>query len=364
MLSIHPLLRVACRLQKVWTAWLAQNANLEGPALHQLTACQRAFRQAQRRLTLANAHGLELIVPGLRQNLGARAKDVGEALYRLNFQLQQPAPAVPSLPFFVAELRQVDDDFHGLRIAWKQKAICATTEAITLRGVDLGRFEIQLYWDRLLDIPGERCFGIVALEPNPSAANDAVTHPHVKDESLCAGKATVALLKALEQGRIADAFCLVRSVLTHYNPSSPHVSLEAWGGLECADCPRSINGDEAWSCEGCGHDLCEDCRAECTVCTSIRCSACLNPCLVCGEACCRNCLKSSDGSKRHCCANCLVACEVCGAQVASDELADHVSKCPISPPQPGTPVNPLISPNLDSSSETLDEPPTLIAAAS
>jgi hypothetical protein len=363
MLSIPLLARVARRLQEVWVARSRRDASPEHSALRNLATCQQALRQARHRMALGRAHGLTLILPELHQNLRARAQDLGGAVDELRRQLERPAPDVPTIPFLVAELRQVEDEFHGLRIDWKQKTIGATTEPITLRGVALGPFEIQLYCDRLTDLTSERCFDVVALEPNPPVANDRVTHPHVKDDTLCAGNATIPLLKALEQGRIADAFCLVRSVLTHYNPGSPHVSLDAWGGLECSDCACSIDDDEAWSCEGCGDDLCADCREECTACGSIRCATCLQSCAVCHLTYCHNCLKPAAGSNRRCCARCLVACSACDAQIAKDELVGHGPRCTAKLARPGAPVNPLISPTPDSLSETANELPTAVAAA-
>jgi hypothetical protein len=139
MLSIPLLARVARRLQEVWLARSTQDASAERLALRNLAECQKALRQARHRLALGRMHNLALILPELHQNLRARAQDLGGAVDQLRRQLEQPAPVVPTIPFLVAELRQVEDDFHGLRIDWNQKAIGATTEPITLRGVALAR---------------------------------------------------------------------------------------------------------------------------------------------------------------------------------------------------------------------------------
>lgn len=104
-------------------------------------------------------------------------------------------------------------------------------------------------------------FRVIALEPNRAAPNESVTHPHVDDGRLCSGDAAVPLERALNVGRIADAFCLVHGVLSHYNPGSPYVALEEWDGLECTDCGGSMARDEVWRCDGCDLALCSECQA-------------------------------------------------------------------------------------------------------
>ena len=89
------------------------------------------------------------------------------------------------------------------------------TEAIVLRGIDLGRFSVQLHWQRLLQTAEVDCFEIVALDPHPAASDEAVTHPHVKSNRLCPGSAETPLRKALQQGRFTDAFTLICSMLRH-----------------------------------------------------------------------------------------------------------------------------------------------------
>jgi len=69
-------------------------------------------------------------------------------------------------------------------------------------------------------------FGNRSDSPNALLARAYDTH----SKALCAGEAKPAVAKALEQGRLADAFCLICGVLRHYKPLSPHISLDAWGG--------------------------------------------------------------------------------------------------------------------------------------
>lgn len=136
------------------------------------------------------------------------------------------------------------------------------------------------------------------------------------------------LAKALEQGRLTDAFCLVRSVLTHYNPGSPHVRLNDWGGTECHDCGRTIGNEDGCCCERCSHDYCDDCTGNCAACDNTRCYGCLERCSVCEQHCCLGWLRPSGHSQRNCCPGCLRACAVCGVKVARDELTSEANRCP------------------------------------
>jgi len=200
----------------------------------------------------------------------------------------------------------------------------ATTEAIALRGVELGPFAIELHWEARCE-PGSR-FEIVALEPNPAAGGKgAVTHPHVRDRHLCAGDAAAPIRRALDDGRIADAFVLVRSVLRTYNPSSPYTPLEDWGGSPCRECGRSAAGDERFCCEGCDADFCESCTRGCARCDSPRCSGCLDPCALCRQECCSSCL-DDDPAGRALCSDCWANCDDCDRRLPKDRLSSRL--CP------------------------------------
>ena len=128
----------------------------------------------------------------------------------------------------------------------KQQTLSITTEPIRLENVYLGEFSIQLHIDRLSQVPRRRnVYRIVAEDPHPATSNDSVTHPHVRDEELCAGDATAAINAALETGRICDFFLLVRSVLMTYNGHSPYVPLAEWNGRACNDCGYVTDSDDS-----------------------------------------------------------------------------------------------------------------------
>ena len=224
------------------------------------------------------------------------------------------------------ELAQLEDEFGTVEVDWKRGCLSVTTDAITLEDVDLGEFAIELHWDRL-GVPGSRCFDIVALEPRPAASDSGITHPHVRDRTLCAGDAGDAIGQALEQGRLVDAVQLVASVLRNYNRESPFVALDDWDGEPCGDCGRSTDEDSS-CCGSCGDCVCDRCVVSCSACDASRCAECVESCAVCDDACCRSCAQISAASSRSCCPDCLEKCEQCKTWVASDEIDEASQLCP------------------------------------
>ena len=213
-----------------------------------------------------------------------------------------------------------------MRLDFKKKVLSVTTEPIRLGATYLGPFTIQLSWTRLARDASSHALAVVAEDPHPAATNEAVTHPHVNHGVLCPGDATVAIQRALEQGRLTDAFCLVRSVLQHYNPSSPHVALEDWGGRDCYECGGSVHGDDLSYCESSDHDYCPDCVSRCAACHETRCYECLQRCPRCDEWYCPGCLTPVSPSGPDCCDRCLRA-----ADQADDELDPPTESEPPSP---------------------------------
>ena len=117
--------------------------------------------------------------------------------------------------------------------------------------------------DELADTFRRQAFLIEALDPHPATESEGVTHPHVRDEMLCTGEASSSISAALEAGRIADFFLIVRSVLTTYNPESPYVSLDNWNGEPCVDCGYYLNDDNRYFCEECEEHFCDECMSGC-----------------------------------------------------------------------------------------------------
>lgn len=327
------LVRAAGRLSNIWRSRAQLVAREEPYRLRHVRHHLEALQHALDRLDQAGGLGLQLVLPELRLEILAHLDRLRLAGGEAKDAMLRPGVQTPGLGAFLDELLQIEDDFADFAIDWRKKAIRVATDPVTLRDIYLGPFAIQFHWERLLHQPDSSCFDIVALDPHPAAANSRVTHPHFKDRSLCAGDASVPIRKALEQGRLADAFCLVRGVLEHYNPDSPHIPLDDWEGTACSDCGRNVGDDDRWGCEGCGGDFCDDCIGNCACCNTTRCHGCLLRCDACNESCCARCLESCAGSGAECCRHCRISCARCGATIARDDC-DAAGLCLSCQPTP------------------------------
>jgi hypothetical protein len=336
------LVRVASRLHNIWHSRAHIVARDGCHWLRRLQDRLEALQVGMDRLTKARGHRLELVLPSLQQEILDQCEGLRLAMIVARDSMTCSAPAVPAIAAFMEEIQQIEEDFIQFSIDWKKKIVIATTEPITLRDVYLGPFAIHFCWERLLHQADVACFDVVALEPHPPVANGRVTHPHVKDRSLCAGDAAVPIRKALDQGHLADAFCLISGVLHHYNPDSPHVHLDDWEGTECHDCGRNIGDDDRWCCESCDRDFCDDCIGSCAICDTNRCHGCLARCDGCEEPCCAHCLQSCAGSGGEYCRRCRAVCTQCGATVAKDDRdeAGLCRSCQPSSEQPDRPEKP------------------------
>ena len=320
MLSIALAWRLARRLHDARTA-----DDPAGEADGRWERLARSWAELERgRERWLKARGkLPAVAEILRAAFAARTRSLVREFEGAGPAFAPAAPAGAGIGDLFADLRQLEAEFEAVEVRWKEKVVAATTEAIALRGVELGPFAVELHWDAGGE-PAAR-FEIVALEPNPAAGNRGITHPHVRDRHLCVGEAAGPLRRALEDGRIADAFVLVRSVLRTYNPASPYTPLSEWGGAPCGRCGRSITADDRFPCEGCDADYCESCSRDCGRCDSTRCPGCLDACALCDTDCCSNCL-DSDPSGRALCPECWVCCPGCHRRFPKDRLVRRL--CP------------------------------------
>jgi hypothetical protein len=226
-----------------------------------------------------------------------------------------------------AELEQLEEEFSEVSINWKPRRLAVKTEPIQLQDVQLGPFSIRLRWEDWATNPTTSCFEIVALDPHPAGSNADVTHPHVKEEELCGGDATVPVGQALASGRLAEAFLLIRSVLTTYNPRSAHVPLAEWNGTFCADCGASVDSSETFCCSACDSDCCDECTTSCGVCGSTRCFGCSIRCAECDVACCPECLKAVASTDQECCNQCCATCIQCDEVVLRTDFDVESGLC-------------------------------------
>lgn len=273
--------------------WRALEAKLE-----HLQRCRRLVEKAKAHGWLLAAHGHESLLPSALRSYC----DAARAFHRRWFE---HASQTIHLRDLLAEVTALYEEFDWVIVDLKKKCLAVDTDPIVLDEKELGRFRIQLRWPRLAVRASVGCFEVIALDPRPAEGDSEVTHPHVRHGQLCAGDATVPLTKALEQGRLVDAFVLLRSVLTTYNDASAYVTLDNWGGLPCWDCGVTMTEDDRSYCDGCNRDTCDDCMAMCRHCDRYRCMSCLSRCDDCRESCCAHCLTTPDSSTLSICPDCM-----------------------------------------------------------
>jgi hypothetical protein len=282
------------RLQRTWRLLLVAERRQWHVAVRQLSNQLQIDSQAMHHRT-----------DDLWQRQNQRAATQGD-------EVQVP-PLRPCLRSLIEELCQLEEEFTQVEYRPREQVIVAHTEPIELEGLYLGPFAIELHAKRLSHPADSGAFRCTALEPRPASRNELVTHPHVNDGGLCAGDASVPLATALQQGRICDAFCLVRAVLAEYNAHSPYVPIEDWEGVRCQDCDASVSRDELFYCEDCQRDVCSDCNSSCEVCE---------------DSCCRGCLERDAVSRRSCCTHCRHSCDDCGRTVDADSYVTQTQLCP------------------------------------
>lgn len=328
MLAIPMLLRLARQLEATWK-----------PKREPHTRPERAWQAIHDRLTLAEATNRRLrraaamrlagAAAFLRSELRTQLQGLGRGVDELREACDEPAAVPPDRCEWVRELRHLESEFGTTTVLWPKKVIRVVTEPIELDGVSLGPFAIEFHWAGGAD-SGVRAFEARALQPNPPPGRSDVTHPHVEDDILCMGEGKDALEQAVADGRLVDAFQIMHSGLTSYNPHSAYVPLRDWGSLHCAQCGCRVSASQSSTCEGCNADLCDECGERCEACDELRCGDCLEPCSVCRERHCRGSLDTVDD--RPVCSTCRPACRDCGATRPADEL-DAEGRCPDCSPE-------------------------------
>ncbi|MFA9479829.1 hypothetical protein ACERK3_16215 [Phycisphaerales bacterium AB-hyl4] len=286
------------------------------------------LRSLSRKLARARQHGLHGARRRVQQQLPVTVNELMHLLGDVSSVLSRSAapPPIPTVRQLLDALEQLDDEFGELTLDDKCRYISVTTEPIALEGVELGRFEIRLYLDDLSSLSGPRPYEVLALDPNPPAGEDHVTHPHVSDNHLCEGEGASAIRFALERGALGEFFLLVHAALNTYNAESPYVSLDAWHGVACADCGDRIDSDDAYACHRCGDELCGSCAGRCECCDEAFCPNCGGTCAQCHEPACEKCLTTCPGCWRSICADCLEhddLCPACRAEQDDEELPDE-----------------------------------------
>ena len=331
----RPLYRAALQIEQV--------LNRESAAPVPSEALQSAWQQLVRslqRASWAQRHGWRAAHLSLPRDLRYWANELTSAASRLVGHYEAPRQRHPDLTRSIYEdLLALEDEFENVEVDLQEKVLSVTTGPIELEGVPLGRFQIRLKWQKLLE---HRAYEALALDPNPAATSSSTTHPHVQSDSLCEGEGRAAIGAALEQGRVLDFFLLVRQVLETYNPGSAYVPLSDWSGVECSDCGVTACEEDSTSCGRCDASLCSDCSRSCSECHRNLCNSCGTVCDGCDTDFCSACLGECTACGERYCGECLTQgqCRSCQEdQETGDE--DEDSSAPAAPAESGATVQPV-----------------------
>jgi len=263
------------------------------------------MKAARRKLIVCAKHGWKAAETKVLRDLESALHEFPYYVQRIDRAIRPCKVQAPSLREIYQDLIQGKDEFGEVRYDRDDGFLAITTEPIRLEGVYLGEFEIRLYINEIGGLDVADSYTVVALDPNPAAGNDSVTHPHVNNDRLCAGDGAAAITSSLSTGRICDFFTLVQSILKTYNPSSPHIPLKEWDGRSCAECGYSVYQDEVYFCQTCESDVCGECAHLCRVCEETVCPTCLLCCPVCDNPVCPCCMVECGDCATTLCSTCL-----------------------------------------------------------
>ena len=239
------------------------------------------------------------------KNVNNLLGEVGYSLPRIRPLAEKPQKEIPKLQLLIDELDGLQKEFGDIEFEASNNTISVVTEPITLEDIYLGPFKIQLELNKLDQLYYSSPYLVIALEPNPAATDDGVTHPHVSSEKLCEGDGSAAIRTALEEGRICDFFTIVRSILNTYSADSPYVALHDWDGATCYDCGYTMSSENSYFCQYCENDYCADCSTYCRHCEETVCMSCSGQCSYCEEFVCRNCISECEECGESFCQSCL-----------------------------------------------------------
>jgi hypothetical protein len=262
------------------------------------------LRRTVSRLQLAATRGWHVASARLVEDLDYNLRTLDRELSALRQQLSlPPRPQQITTPReIVADLEALEQEFEEVTLDLKQHSLSVLTKPIELEETWLGAFRIVLGWDQ---ISLSKAYEVIAAEPCAAEGDSEVTHPHVRDQSLCEGDGAAPIRAALAQGRLLDFFTLVSQILQNYNAESAHVALDRWDGVNCRDCGWRMPGDEYGLCERCNVPICADCSSSCQGCDRFVCASCSGECAECSSYFCHSCLVTPADSERQLCETCL-----------------------------------------------------------
>ena len=299
------LVQIAGNMQEALTS-LRHGCYLE--LLRQLATLTGRFGELttdSRKMGKSLVHGWFSVAGRCCSRTGRLLTEISRSISQVQKLTEGPQKETPKLSMLVEELEAVQDEFGNIGYDKGTNTISVVTDPITLEYVALGAFSIQLELDKFREMHKDRPYHVVALNPNPAASDDSVTHPHISGERVCEGDGAAAIRACLEQGRLSDFFTMVRSILTTYNQDSTYVALESWDGTPCYDCGYSMSSDGVYYCYSCEHDFCDECSTYCRQCDQTACICCCALCSYCDEYACTNCISECSECEEVYCHSCL-----------------------------------------------------------
>jgi len=160
--------------------------------LHDLTCESHKMALATTRGWLAAA---EQSCTAINRQLG----EIPFSTSKLQSLLDRRDKPVPEFSSIVEELRAIQSEFDEVEFHSADDSLCVVTESITLEDVYLGPFRIALYMNKLGELYTRAPYYVIAVEPHPASKDEAITHPHVRNEVLCEGDGAAAIRVALER---------------------------------------------------------------------------------------------------------------------------------------------------------------------
>jgi hypothetical protein len=303
---------------------------LSGSRCQELAVCLPEYAwnnilQLRRQIDMAVRRGWQRaaakLIADLSCEIASGRRGLDNALRTLeSHQSRHPISTVADI---YRDLLALDGEFDEVKIDFDEHELSVATDRIVLEGINLGPFEIRLNWDRLGQTSPYR---VVALDPNPAAKSEDITHPHVQDSQLCEGEGRSAVQAALAEGRLFDFFLLVSQILHTYGRGSAYVELDRWDGTPCSDCGSSVTEDDACYCRLCETTLCGYCATMCSGCEEYFCARCLIRCAGCDEYFCSGCLGECPSCRKQFCSSCReeTLCESCYEEQQEEEEEDDV----------------------------------------
>ena len=120
----------------------------------------------------------------------------------------------------------------------------------------------------------------------------------------------------------AISSCMVRGILTTYNPDSPYISLADWDGTPCYDCGYVMDDESVYYCSHCDNAVCDECSRVCTDCGEIVCGNCASQCEICDRSLCPKCAKTKCSEcESICCESCITdgLCPDCQKEMEKED---------------------------------------------